>query len=187
MNTTAAPGPAVDDAPVQGFSQCHEGIVVQLKELERLPALAEAAAQVRAVAAAIDDFFADVVVEHHNDEEKELFPAVLDSATAGAEREQVRALVEQLTSEHRTIERAWRQMRSAVRALAQGRPAGLDAQAVAALVAAYRAHAGFEEETFLPLAANILGRDGRHMAALGISLHTRHALPEVLGRFGTHL
>jgi hemerythrin-like domain-containing protein len=187
MNAAANPVPAADDAPVQGFSRCHEGIVAQLKELERLPALAEAAAQARAIAAAIDDFFADVVINHHADEEKDLFPAVIASAADEAEREQVRALAERLTQEHRGIEQAWRALRGDVRALAHGRAASLDAPAVAALVAAYRAHAGFEEESFLPLAARILGRDGRHMAALGISLHARHAMPEVLRRFGTHL
>jgi hypothetical protein len=40
---------------------------------------------------------------------------------------------------------------------------------------------------FLPLASAILGRDGNHMAALGVSLHARHALPDVLRRFGTAL
>ena len=44
----------------------------------------------------------------------------------------------------------------------------------------YAAHAGFEESRFLPLAQDILGRDDNHMAALGLSLHLRHA-PQVVG------
>ena len=37
---------------------------------------------------------------------------------------------------------------------------------------------------FLPLSQTILGRNSNHMAALGVSLHMRHALPQVLERFG---
>ena len=62
-----------------------------------------------------------------------------------------------------------------------GRVARVDAlpppETVQALVAAYLAHADFEEEAFLPLAATVLGRNDNHMAALGLSLHMRHAPP----------
>ena len=34
-----------------------------------------------------------------------------------------------------------------------------------------------------PELERILGRDGHHMAALGLSLHMRQALPEALTRF----
>ena len=45
------------------------------------------------------------------------------------------------------------------------------------LVSQYRAHAQFEEQEYLPLAQQILGRNGNHMAALGLSLHMRHQNP----------
>lgn len=177
----------VDPAPVEGFAHCHAGIVAQLKQLDRLPALAEAAAQARAIAAATQAFFRDVVLQHHAEEEQELFPAVLQSSGRGAEREQVAAIVQRLTQEHRDIESAWRGIEPALRDLARGRDAPLDAARVAAFVATYLAHADDEERVFLPLAHTILGRNGNHMAALGVSLHARHAMPEVLRRFGTHL
>ncbi len=37
-----------------------------------------------------------------------------------------------------------------------------------------------EELEFLPLSEQILGRNGNHMAALGLSLHMRHQ-PVILG------
>lgn len=185
MNDTAKP--AADDAPVQEFSHCHEGIVAQLAELARLPELAQAAVSARRIAAETEKFVAEVVLVHHDEEEQELFPAVLASAQAGAERDKVRALVERLTQDHRDIERAWHQLAPGVHAVARGRDATLDAPGVAAFVARYRGHAAHEEQVFLPLASVILGRNGNHMAALGLSLHARHALPEVLRRFGTAL
>jgi hypothetical protein len=48
---------------------------------------------------------------------------------------------------------------------------------VAELVHSYGNHARFEEEEFLPLSDIILGRDGNHMAALGLALHMRHSQP----------
>ncbi len=187
MNATAnAPVPPGDDAPVQGFAHCHAGIIAQLRELEQLPALADAASRARRIAKASGDY-REVVLIHHSEEEQELFSAVLASAERGAERERVQAIVTRLTQEHRHIESLWRTIEPALRDVAHGRDTQLDAPALAAFVADYRAHAQYEEEVFLPLCSTILGRNGNHMAALGVSLHARHAMPEVLRRFGTHL
>jgi hypothetical protein len=184
---TATPTPATDNAPVESFSDCHAGIVAQLNELARLPALAEAAALAHRIAKASDAFFREVVITHHAEEEQELFPAVLASAEAGAEFDHVKAIAERLTREHRRIESAWREIEPAVHQLAKGHDAGFDVQHIRSFVADYRAHADYEEAEFLPLASRILGRNSNHMAALGISLHVRHALPEVLGRYGMRL
>lgn len=170
--------------PLDRFSQCHTGILRQLQALDGLPALARAAVQARQGADETLRFFRDVVHEHHAQEEQELFPAVLASATAGDERTRVQRIVERLTQEHRQVEAAWAQLEPALKALAKGRDAEVDAAAVATLVRDYQAHAAFEEREFLPLSETILGRNGNHMAALGLSLHMRDALPEALKRFG---
>ncbi|HET9978011.1 MAG TPA: hemerythrin domain-containing protein [Burkholderiaceae bacterium] len=183
----AIPTPAADDAPVQEFSHCHDSIFAQLTALARLPELARAALQARHVAETSERFMREVVLVHHAEEEQELFPAVLQSARAGAERDKVQALVERLTRDHREVEHAWSQLAPQVHAVARGREGTIDAARLAAFVARYRAHAEHEEKVFLPLASAILGRNGNHMAALGLSLHARHALPEVLRRFGTAL
>jgi Hemerythrin HHE cation binding domain len=185
--TPNAPVPAADDAPVQGFAHCHEAIVAQLCELEQLPALAGAAARARRIAKATADFYRHVVLTHHSEEEQELFSAVLASAERGAERERVQAIVTRLTQDHRHIESQWRTIEPALGDVARGHDAALDATKLARFVASYRTHAHYEEEVFLPLCRNILGRNGNHMAALGMSLHARHVMPEVLRRFGTHL
>jgi len=163
------------EAPLKGFSQCHAGILFQLDQLAELPALLAAAAQARSVAAKTLALFSKGVLEHHAEEEAELFPAVLRSAHPGDERDRVQGLVERLTSEHRTMELLWKRVEPAVSASAKGRPAEIDAAVVAELVRGYGRHARFEEEEFLPLADVILGRDGNHMAALGLALHMRHA------------
>lgn len=177
------PAGAQDNAPLDRFSDCHAGIVGQLHALDRLPALVDAAAEARRIAGELQRFFDHVIVEHHAQEEKSLFPAVMAAAVAGEEREQVRRIVERLTAEHREVEAAWRRLVPALKAIAKGRDATLPADGVHALVSRYEGHARFEEREFLPLSEQILGRDGHQMAALGLSLHMRDALPEALARF----
>lgn len=170
---------AADETPLNTFSRCHAGIVSQLESTAKLPELVDAAARARETAQRTLDLFRDSVLPHHDEEEKELFTAVLQSALP-AEKEHVRALVETLTTEHRAIEAMWKKVEPAVRHAAKGQPAEIDADLMADLVRRYLHHARTEEAEFLPLAERILGRNSNHMAALGLSLHMRH-VPHVVG------
>lgn len=190
MATPGTPAAPVAE-PIAGFSKCHEGILHHLEALAGLPALIEPAARARELAAMALRFFRAAVYEHHQEEEGELFPAALDSATRGAERDQVQAITAQLTREHREIEAAYEQLEPSLKHLSKGQdaplPAGEVAARVSALVERYAEHARYEENEFLPLAERILGRNSNHMAALGLSLHMRHAMPEVLRRYGSRI
>jgi hemerythrin-like domain-containing protein len=171
--------PAQDEAsPLNEFSQCHTGILLHLDKLADFSELVAAAERSRQTAAALLALFSRGVLEHHAEEETELFPAVLRSALPG-EVDRVRQLAERLTREHRVIESLWKRIEGAVGAAAKGKHAEIDEEVVAELVRLYRTHAAFEEEEFLPLSATILGRNGNHMAALGLSLHMRHVPPPV--------
>ena len=173
MNTTPA-HPVDTDEPLNNFSQCHAGILRHLDSFGELPALLAPAQRARQVAEDMVQFFRGAVFEHHEDEERELFPAVLKDAEPGEERERVQWMVDTLTREHRDIEQQWNALEPQIKKLAKGQPADIDPQAIARLVEQYQAHARFEELEFLPLSEKILGRDSHHMAALGLSLHMRH-------------
>jgi hemerythrin-like domain-containing protein len=173
--TTTASG--AQDAPIANFSQCHVGIIEHLGALDELPASMEPARRARQVAADMLAFFDAVILEHHGEEERELFPAVVLSAANGQEQARVKTMVERLTTEHRQIEAWWSRIEPQLKRIAKGRDTELDAVAVRQLVKEYRAHAQYEETEFLPLSQTILGRNANHMAALGMSLHMRHAKP----------
>ena len=180
MNTpTSTPGNDSPDAPITNFSQCHVGIVAHLASLAELPALLAPAARARKIAADTLAFFDEVITEHHAQEEHELFAAVHDSATRGEERDRVDAITRRLTEEHRHIEATWSHIKPGLKQVAKGLAAELDEALITQLVSDYRAHAAYEEEVFLPLSQTILGRNADHMAALGLSLHMRHARPVV--------
>ncbi len=178
---SATPHHPIDtDAPLTNFSHCHAGILRHLNDFSGLPALLEPAQRLRQVAERFVEFFRDAVFEHHQEEERELFPAVLASAEKGPERERVQQMVDQLTREHRDVEAQWKRLEPLVKKLAKGQPADVNPQDISKLVAQYQAHARYEEEEFLPLSEKILSRNDNHMAALGLSLHMRHQ-PIVMG------
>ena len=174
------PPPTTDkNAPLQDFSQCHAGILGKLDLLSQLPALLEPATRARIIAASALEFFREAIFEHHLDEERELFPAVLTSAEKGEESERVEALARRLTNEHRELETAWKRLEPGLKRVAKGQDSGqdseLDVTDIEDLIRRYRAHAEFEEIEYLPLSQAILGRNTSHLAALGLSLHMRHA------------
>lgn len=175
--------PAENPSPIQDFSQCHSGIVAHLSALDELPALLKPAARARRIAADTVKFFREVVYEHHQEEERELFPAVLASAAKGAERDKIEQIVAALTAEHRSVESEWERLEPKLKAVAKGHDADVPAGEVESLVKTYLAHARYEEQEFLPLAQTILGRNSNHLAALGVALHLRHSMPQVLDRF----
>ncbi|MDR2156033.1 MAG: hemerythrin domain-containing protein [Burkholderiaceae bacterium] len=162
------------DQPLDNFSQCHAGILTQLDHFQELPALLAPMMRAHQIAANMIHFFRATAFEHHQDEERELFPAVLDSSQAGEEHERVKTLIDVLTREHRALEKQWIELEPQLRKLTKGQPAKVDPEAVRQLVDQYREHARLEEMEFLPLSEKILGRNSNHMAALGLSLHMRH-------------
>lgn len=162
------------EAPISHFSNCHLGIFAQLSRMGDLPALLGPAAQARRIADESLAFFSKAMYNHHSEEEKDLFPAVRQSADAGVERLRVEGLVAQLTHDHRALEKLWESLESGLRKVAKGQDTTLDVLALQSMVQRYQAHAQLEEQEFLPLAQTILGRNDKHMAALGLTLHMRH-------------
>lgn len=165
------------DQPIADFSHCHEGIFKKLDQLSELPALLEPAQRAREVAEKSLEFFREAIFEHHLDEERELFTAVLESALDDAERFKVQSMNKRLTDEHRELEKIWKSLESGLKKVVKGQFGEVNVTDLSRLVSQYRAHAQFEEQEYLPLAQQILGRNGNHMAALGLSLHMRHQNP----------
>lgn len=168
-------------SPIDDFSQCHAGIISKLDLLGQLPALLAPAQQARDIAETSLEFFREAIFEHHLDEERELFPAVMTAAEKGREFDEVHMMTARLTAEHRSLEKTWKRLEVELKNFVKGRPSNIDGGDVQSLVKQYLAHAKFEEAEFLPLAQKILGRNSNTLAALGMSLHMRHAPLRVPG------
>lgn len=175
--STPATASEAPDSPLSNFSSCHSGILKRLTALDELPALLEPAARARKIAEESLEFFREAIFEHHLEEERDLFPAVIASAKPGEELERVKSMTKRLTDEHRVVEGMWKHLESGLKKVAKGHSTDLDVSELQRLVSEYKAHAAYEEAEFLPLSEVILGRNSNHMAALGMSLHMRHAKP----------
>jgi len=165
------------DTPISNFNNCHVGILNRLHALGELPALLEPAARARQIAEESLEFFREAIFEHHLEEERELFPAVIASAQPGEEMQRVKAMAQRLTDEHRAVEKLWKSLEKGLKQVAKGHSTDLDVTDLQHLVTQYQAHAHYEEAEFLPLSEQILSRNSNHMAALGLSLHMRHVKP----------
>ncbi len=165
-----------NDDPLMDFSNCHVGIINNFERLRKLAAMEiedPVQPEVKEAAKKLHAFFADVVLEHHSEEEQELFSEVTDSARVGGDEATLAlSMIDQLTEEHRSLERQWAAIEKDIKALSKGKHVDLDNDAAAKLANEYLAHANFEEQAFLPLAAKMLGERG--LSSLGLSLHMRH-------------
>lgn len=176
MSSPATPDPAVSalaDAALASFSTSHVGIVDAMARLRVLPMqLAQRGLDegVRASASQLYRFFNDVVLEHHDEEERELFPSLRHSAGRGTDAELVTSLITRLEREHRELEDLWDRIEPALRRLGRGKSAVLDEAAIGRLADAYTAHARFEETAVLPLADRILKSGDRAALSLGLAM-----------------
>ena len=95
MNPTNVPSNPVVDQPLDNFTDCHKGIIAHLDAFSELPALAGNLALAGPLAKDTQAFFQGAVIDHHHEEEKDLFPAVLAASSLGAEYDEVQRIVEQ--------------------------------------------------------------------------------------------
>jgi len=164
------------DAPLDMLDACHQRLERQCETLCRLvPHVAAHGAdmQAREAAQAVMRYFDRSAVDHHADEEQDLFPALLE-AMAGSDAVCLRELTAQLTQQHRELEAAWRGLRGVLARLAAGQAAALDPAAVEHLVAAYRQHLAREEAELLPMAARLI--DAATLQRIGQAMAARRGL-----------
>ena len=177
MSAPAIAAPALStsasDEAIASFSTSHVRIVEAMERLRVLPMqLAQRGLDegVRNNAAYVHRFFNDAVLEHHDEEERELFPSLRHSASAGDEAGLVESLIHRLEREHRELEKLWDGIEPGLRRLGRGKLAPIDEAAIEALATRYVAHARFEEAAVLPLAAKMLSTGDRSALALGLAL-----------------
>ena len=161
----AAPG---FDRPLEVLAACHGRIAKQCDTLEKLLAHLPAHgadAQAQQAARAVLAYFDTAAVQHHDDEERNLFPLLERVGASGA-----CDLVELLTHEHDELALLWRRLRMLLQQIETGAAATLDEALARRFVSVNRSHLEFENTRVLPLARQVLGvaeieRLGRAMAA----------------------
>jgi hemerythrin-like domain-containing protein len=165
--------PAVGfEVPIEMLAACHGRVQSQCETLQRLvPHVTRHGADVAAceAARAVMRYFDTAARHHHEDEEQDLFPALLE-AMAGSDAVCLRGLTEGLTADHRLLEADWQALRRELEALTAGLAAVLTSALVTGFVDRYAAHIAREEAELLPMAQRLLSdaqldRIGRSMRA----------------------
>jgi len=146
------------EAPLEMLAACHGRIIERCEVLVRLRAhVATSGADEAACEAArgIMRYFDLAAVQHHADEEEDLFPALLESM-AGSDAVCIRELADDLTREHRELERRWMAVRRWLARIEAGDPSAPESGEIEAFADAYTDHIAREEQHLLPMAARLL-------------------------------
>ena len=146
------------DEPLEILEACHDRIEAQLKTLERLlDHLPQYGAdeQARQAAHNVLRYFALAGPNHHEDEERNLFPTLLARASV-EEVEQVRSLVYDLLADHSQMASALEIVREQLALIVDGAGAAFDETAVRRLIGLYRKHIDKENRDLLPLSRRLL-------------------------------
>jgi hemerythrin-like domain-containing protein len=170
-----APAPGFDE-PLEMLHACHGRIQAQLATLEKLvPHLARAGcdAPAREAARAVMRYFDLAGVQHHQDEEEDLFP-LLQRHAAERGRDDVRAALEELGRDHRAMNEVYARIRHRLADVAEARSARLDIEEVAHFAWIYRSHILREESAAFGFAAEAL--TGEERAALGARMAQRRGV-----------
>lgn len=162
MKSNSLPGfnspSASTEAPLEMLSACHGRVESQCQTLQRLVAHLGTNGcdhPAHEAATAVMRYFDTAAKHHHEDEEQDLFPALLESM-AGSDAVCLKDLIEQLKRDHRTLEDHWRQLRQALLGVLSGDASQLTADSVNGFVRAYEAHIAQEENHLLPMAHRLL-------------------------------
>lgn len=106
-------------------------------------------------------YFDRSIAVHHEDEERALFPALMESM-AGSDPVCLREMVAGLTDGHRALAAAWQGLRPAFAGLAAGTPSTLALEHVEALIGLCDRLFRREDEELLPMASRLLSDEARH-------------------------
>jgi hemerythrin-like domain-containing protein len=158
QNGLPEPLPGFDD-PVGLLRACHDRILQHCELLERLPETPDSA-----TARQVVRYFTTSAVQHHRDEEEDLFPLINRQSMKIAE------LVFQLRKQHVQLDELWNALLPQLRSVPQE---GFDADfraRTAEFCTLYREHIQRENRELLPLISSSLSRQqlgmvGEKMAA----------------------
>ena len=162
------------DDPLEMLLACHRRIERQLETLERLQAHLQAHgmdADASLAAQSVLRYFVKAAEDHHEDEEKDLFPLLEMRIPAGEEKARFNALREKLEAEHAAVREQWSRLRKPLEAIADGIQRPLPAADVQRFVSAYRAHIAVEEGALQELFDRWIDESDR--GALGRSMRAR--------------
>lgn len=166
------------DEPLEMLDACHGRIRAQLDILGRLAAhlpVHGADAAAREAARGVLRYFSTAAVNHHADEENDLFPALQASAVSAGEVAVVDALIQRILADHRCMDEKRDAVLAKLDLVVAAQPGEcqdvLSTAEVGTLADLYLPHIDLETRELLPLAKRLLSP--AQMESLGRSMAAR--------------
>jgi hemerythrin-like domain-containing protein len=169
--------PAGFDDPLEMLLGCHRRIERQLETLKRLRMHLEKKgvdAEASSAAEGVLRYFGKAAANHHDDEERDLFPLLEQRIEDPGERARFQQFRDGLLADHRVLEAAWQRIRKPLEGIAEGLARPLTDADVQAFVDGYTRHILTEEKTLREFFDRWLGDDDRQ--ALGRSMAARRGV-----------
>lgn len=163
------------NAPLEALAEGHGRLLLQCDALLRLPGrvAAEAPDAVACKAASELRYELDLAIARlHQDEERDLFPALLESM-GGSDPICIRQMTDARAQEHREIERRWLPLGQWLETVAQGSDRAPEPGAVDSFVSLVRSHIELEDQELLPMAERLISDAA--IAEIGEAMRLRHA------------
>lgn len=164
------------EVPLEMLAACHLRVQDQCSTLLRLaPHITTQGSDrpAQEAATALMRYFDTSAKHHHDDEERDLFPALIESM-AGSDAVCLRELTAALTAEHRELEARWQSLRAVLAQVAAGQTVRLAEDDVRAFAELYERHIAREESELLPMAHRLLS--DAELDRIGLAMRTRRAV-----------
>lgn len=181
--TATLPGhaaPAVGfEVPLEMLAACHGRVQQQCDTLLRLCVHLQRHGSDRPAqeaARAVLRYFDTAARHHHEDEEQDLFPALLESM-AGSDAVCLRELTASLCADHRALEQRWSVLRQRLQQVSEGSASTLADADAPGFVQRYAQHIAREESELLPMAARLLG--AAELDRIGLAMRARRGLATI--------
>jgi hemerythrin-like domain-containing protein len=160
--------------PIDALMTCHRRIeqkLVVLNKLARHLTQRGPNEEARVAAAGIRRYFCMAAPMHHQDEEADLFPLLLQQAKKPEMQARAFDIIARLMVEHRQFEALWCEIEPVLTMIATGENQTFAPDLIKHFSHAYRQHIANEESILLPMAQHLLSAG--QLATLGSSMKAR--------------
>ncbi len=175
MDILYASAPSFDQ-PLAVLKHCHDRIRKQLATLEKLvPHLAQDGAdgEAQKAALAVLKYFQNAAPLHHDDEEIDLLPTLVQTAQA-ADAELLATLLPTILQQHQQMASLWQVLETQLNLISTGSAADLNKLDVTAFQTLYQAHMQIEETQIAPMAMRLFSPE--QMYKLGRAMQARRGI-----------
>ena len=169
--------PAVGlDQPLEILEACHERVKNHCQILQRLSAhLKVAGIDDQAILASKNllRYFEIAAKNHHEDEENNLFPMLLESM-AGSDAVCINEIINVLKEEHILLEKIWQSIKNPLKLIASGTVASIDETQILLLATTYEKHINLEENELFPMAKRLLNEEQLKLMSHDMTQRRKH-------------